>query len=217
MKSFHSFCYKFITILGLSLLLILAVSSIFIYGHLDSSSQERMVFYKNGMVFFILIPVFFFALWKFRDLLKKVTPGKLFLICSLIYIISGFYLAFRVPDTIRSDPYMIYKYAKKVLDADYEGLTGGYYLRFCPYQLGMVTFEMGFLSIWNSTRILFIANLILILGINFLQWRITELLNKNKLVINYSIALFGVGSCCRILHILDSVFGRNYVCKLEES
>ncbi|WP_026493019.1 hypothetical protein [Butyrivibrio sp. XPD2002] len=214
MKSFHSFCYKSITILGLALLLILAVSSIFIYGHLYSSSQERMVFYKNGMVFFILIPVFFFALWKFRDLLKKVTPGKLFLICSLIYIIAGLYLTFRVPDTIRSDPYMIYKYAKKFLDADYEGLTGGYYLRFFPYQLGMVTFEMGLLSIWNSTRILFIANLILILGINFLQWRITELLSKNKLVINYSIALsFGfVPMLFYILFTYGTIPGHFFLC-----
>lgn len=214
MKNFHSFCDKFIAVLGLILLSALGITNVFIYGHLDSISLEHMVFIKNEGLFFILIPVFCFILWKLKTIIKNFSCTRLFIILAIIYLIAGLYIAFKVPAMIRSDPYMIYKYARKFLKGDYEGLSGGYYLRFFPYQLGMVTFEMGLLSIWNNIRVLFIANLILILLINFMQWKIAALLFTNKIAVNYCIILsFAfVPQLFYILFTYGTIPGHFFVC-----
>lgn len=213
MNKFYSFCYKFILIIGLVLLMLLGITNIFVYGHVHSTGDERMVFYHNGVVIFVLLALFAFSIWKLKDVIGKFPTKKIFLICSVIYLIIGFYIVFRVTDGLRGDPYMIYKYAQKFLEKDYEGLTAHYYLRLFPYQLGMVTYEMGLLSIWRSTRIFFIANLIFVLGINFIQWKITELLFDDNRVTNCCILLsFGfIPLLLYILFVYGSIPGHFFV------
>lgn len=214
MNKFYSFCHKFILIIALILLVYLGVTSIFIYGHLDSSLTEHMEFRKNGVVFFVLLAVFLFALWKLKDVIGKIPAYKIVIVCSLLYILAGLYIALRVPDSLSGDPYMIYKYANNFLAKDYEGFTGHFYIRFFPYQLGMVTLEMGLLSIWNSTRIFFIAFLVFVLGINLVQWQIAELLFENAHVTSVCVLLsYGFAPMLLfILFVYGSIPGYFFVC-----
>lgn len=214
MNKFYSFCHKFILIIALVLLVYLGVTCIFIYGHLDSSLTEHMEFRRNGIVFFVLLAIFLFALWKLKDLIGKVPARNIVIVCSLIYIVAGLFIALRVPDSLSGDPYMIFKYANRFLEKNYEGLTGNFYLRFFPYQLGMVTLEMGLLSIWNSTRVFFIAFLVFVLGINLVQWQIAELLFDDSRIVSVC-TLMSYGFAPMLLFILfvyGSIPGYLFVC-----
>ena len=214
MNKFYSFCYKFILVVALILLVFLGVTNIFIYGHLDSNLTEHMEFRRNGISFFILLAVFAIVIGKLKDVIGKIPAWKIVVVCSLFYVIAGLYICFRVPDTLSGDPYMIYKYAQKFLEKDYEGLTGGYYMRLFPYQLGMVTFEMGLLSIWRSTRIFFIAFLVLVLGINLIQWKTIELMFDDERVTSCCV-LLSYGFAPMLLYILfvyGSIPGFFFVC-----
>ncbi len=178
---------KIILAIGAILTGFLAFSNFFVYGHLESNSTEYMYILKNGFTLWIGVAVFAVILWLLNLVFDSISEVKLFLICLFLFVIVSVFIIFNVPDTIRGDAYMIYKYASKFLKGDYEGLTGGYYLRFFPYQLGMVTYEMGLLSIWNSTKILFIANMLFAIGTNFSMWKISDLLfgsdRQRKMVI----------------------------------
>lgn len=208
----YSLCYKFILAVGLVLLLFIGGTSVVLHGHLDYV-KERMLFYRNGVLFYVLLAVLAIGVWKLRDKIGSIPSGKVFFACSVLYALAGLYVAFRVPEALKDDPYMIYKYAQQFLNGDYKGLTEHYYLRYFPYQLGMVTFEMGLLSIWNSTRIFFIANLVLILGTNFFQWKATELLFENDKVTTWSVLLsFGfVPMLFYILFVYGSIPGYFFV------
>lgn len=196
--------YRIILIFAIAILSFLSVSSFLIHGHLDSDGQEYMLLIRNGIVFYILLVALLTVLILISKVLDKITPLKLFIALSLVYIAVGTFIIATVPGDIRADAYMIYKHAVKFMAHDYEGLTDGFYMRYFPYQLGMLTYEMGLLSIWNNTKIFFIGNLIFTIAVMFVTWKTTELLYGEKTA-KYAILLsFGF---LPILYFIVFVYG----------
>ena len=188
MKHISTFFIKFILIFSAIISAFLAVSSFLIHGHLKADLIEYMYLYRNNWIFYLLFALYFAFFVLIKPLVRKISPLSLFVILSFVYILICGYIIITVPSGIRDDAWMIHKHAVKFMNHDYEGLTDGFYLRYFPYQLGMLTYEMGLLTIWNNTKIFFIANLIFILGINYVSWKSAALL-YDETASKYSIIL----------------------------
>ncbi len=187
-KSIANLLNKIILIFATVILAILSVSGLMVHGHLQANLQEYMYIYRNGWDFYVLLAAFIAFLFFIKRFLVKITPLKLFLICCVVYLFAAIFLIVTVPDKIRDDAYMIYKHAVKFMHGDYEGLTDGFYIRYFPYQLGMLTYEMGLLSIWNNTKVFFVGNLVFTLLTFFFSWKSSELL-YDEMVAKYTIVL----------------------------
>lgn len=168
--------YRIILTFAIVILAFLAASSFLIHGHLESNLTEYMYLIRNGIDFYILLAILIGVIVLMNKAFQKITPSKLFLIFAALYVIVGAFFIISAPETIKADAFMIYKHAQKFMVGDYEGLTDGFYIRYFPYQLGMLTYEMGLLSVWNSTKSFFVANLVFTVLTMFVTWKTTELL-----------------------------------------
>ena len=199
MKIFYSFCFKFTCLLAGLLLLFFSVETALHPVHLVYI--EHAVFNDNSIVFFIILAIIVTVLCLLKNVIKNIPSHVLYIVLAAIYIILGLYLVLRAPAEIRDDPRIILESAINLKSGNFDSLSVGSYLRIYPFQLGMVTFEIVVLSIIDSVRILFALNLVFVLLINILQWKITDALFKNKAVTNWSI-LFSFGFAPMLFYIL---------------
>ncbi|MCR5099882.1 MAG: glycosyltransferase family 39 protein [Butyrivibrio sp.] len=174
-KQFSCFCEMISQRFAGIILLCLAVISFFCYSHIVMDNTEASVFHLNNYVFWIIIIFVIVLLKMFIKVIDGIKTNKLFIILTIIYLIAGFWLIFNTPAKVKGDAAMLVKYVNKFLEGDFSsGFAEGYYLRYCPYQLGMITYEYFLVHIWNNVRFFFILNLFMVIGINFVQWKITE-------------------------------------------
>ena len=183
-----NFFYRVILVFAIAILAFLTASTFLIHGHLDSNSKEYMELIRNGIDYYILLVVLIAALILLKKILPKLSATKIFIALSLVYVLVGTFFIIFAPEDIRADAYMIWKHANKFMVHDYEGLTDGFYMRYFPYQLGMLTYEMGLLSIWNSTKSFFVSNLIFTILIMFVTWKTSELI-FNELTVKYTLLI----------------------------
>ncbi len=188
MRKVAIICNKLILAIGLVILAFIGGASIVLHGYLIYET-ERMTFIRNDIWFYLLLAVLLFVLWTARGLIGRIPAKKLFIVCSIFYFLAGLYICFRAPEKLNADSWMIHKYAMQFMEGDYKGLGGEWYLRYYPFQLGMVTYETGLLSVWNNIRIFFIANLVWIIGIQYFQWKNTRLIFRSN----------SLESCCILL------------------
>ena len=152
--------------------------------------DERPIYYRNGPLFFLALVVAAAAVFAAGRLLRRLNPQRLFAALAILFAAAGLYLVLHVDASVRGDAGMIFKYVVPFSEGDYTGLTEGRYLRWYPYQLGMLTWEMLLGKISLNPRFFFCVNLLLAEGSNFLQWKLTEhLFPGNRAAANYAILL----------------------------
>lgn len=114
------------------------------------------------------------ALYLFVRFGKAIPTGWLFAAFAGAYLIVGTALIFSVSDMIRADGAMIHDAAISALSGEYgEFAEGGYFFRY-PHQLGMVLYEALLGRITVNTRLLFLANLALVIATNGLLFRAAQ-------------------------------------------
>ena len=190
LKKITSLFYKFIFYLTSAILSGLILSSLVFTVYMPLSANERIEFSYSNWYFPILILLFILLLFKSKDLIEKISSKKLFLILSIVYFVLGLFLIIRIVGGLRSDAASVYNAAADFNNGVFNSLTEkGDYLYVNPHQLGLTTLDRIYVLFFKNERFIYFFNLLFILGTNFLIYKISFKLFKNKLITNYTILL----------------------------
>lgn len=147
-----------------------------------SYDWDEIVSYHITLRYLILIPLLLLFLHAYLKIAKRKEICQIFRFFSILYLIAGAYIIFNVTSCIRADAAYVWNAAGSFLDGDFTSLQREQYLGIFPYQLGMATYELFLRLFANNEKILYTANLLEILLINFLGYRITDLLFRDDVV-----------------------------------
>jgi hypothetical protein len=177
--AFYRIFYKVFGIVAIVILGMLSVCTLIWQPGVYMNSGEHVHFDRSGILFYVLLAAMGLLFLKIGRSRKKIRTGYVFGAFSIIYIAAGIYLLANMDVIPRSDPAMILKYADAFNAGDYSGLLPGRYLDRFPYQLGFLTYERLLRLIFKDYHFLAAVNLCLVLIINALIWRITDLVSDH--------------------------------------
>lgn len=187
--SFFNKCLQIICLLVVSVIFVLN----FIYTTTISyDPAEKVTIYLdvvNGVLLLALACLIIYSVLSLRKYLEKVNEMYVFLAFSLVYILMATYLICNIDHTFRADAYFISESAKNFLAGSRSMFDKGGYFYFYPHQIGLLFYDALLYLICKHNVINFIANLVFILGINFLVYKISELMFNSRLVNNLSIIM----------------------------
>lgn len=189
---FGLYQFGYYSILSVSALILglLGLQTLFGGTFIPLRISEAVFFTSNQPILYFYLFSFLLFLVALYPLLTKVSNRQLFLGCSVFYLIAGLYLILNTSGNIRADARHVYEAALSFNQGDYSSLTTpGAYLYRNPHQLGLVTLERIYTSLFPHTQFAFLMNLVWVLASNFLLYRLTEHLVKHPMVTRYSILL----------------------------
>lgn len=193
MEKVHAFllrCLQIISLLTVGLVFILN----FLYTATVSSDAKEIVTIKahtlKSVGFVLLIGIFLLALTFLKGFLEKIKEKHIFFALSIVYVVAGIYLIGNVDHILRADALFVSRAANNLLSGDsLAALQKGGYIYQYPHQVGLMLYDMILYVFCRYTAINFIANLGFVFGINYLIYKITDLLFENRLINNLSIIL----------------------------
>lgn len=187
---FYQFCYYSILLLATILLGFLSIQSLFGGTFIPLKIAESVTFTQTAPHIYLFVFLFLASLLAIRPLLEKVN-SKHFLICWIVlYILAGIYLIAGYNGVIRADAKHVFNAAVAFNQGDYSSLTRpGAYMYRNPHQLGLMTLERLYVMISPATQFAFAMNLGWTIGSNILLSKITQLLFKKSIIVNYTILL----------------------------
>lgn len=182
--------YGVVFYLTSAILSLLILSSLFSTVYMPLSGKEKIEFYNSNWYFPALLFLFILVLFKTKKQVEKISSNKLFLILSLVYLILGLFLIYRLVGGLRADAYNVYQAAKEFNSGVFDSLTNkDGYLFLYPHQLGLMSLERTYIFLYDSEKLIYFINLLFIIGTNFYIYKLSLKLFKNELVTNYSIIL----------------------------
>lgn len=182
--------YGVVFYLTSAILSLLILSSLFSTVYMPLSGKEKIEFYNSNWYFSVLLFLFILVLFKTKKQVEKISSNKLFLILSLVYLILGLFLIYRLVGGLRADAYNVYQAAKEFNSGVFDSLTNkDGYLFLYPHQLGLMSLERTYIFLYDSEKLIYFINLLFIIGTNFYIYKLSLKLFKNELVTNYSIIL----------------------------
>ena len=149
------------------------------YNSHESVSIEYGIW--TGLAILVLLAAAFFALVMLKSSLVKISEKKLFLILSLLYSVMALYLILNIDLKIRADAQSVSNAAQKLLEGNLDAFAKGGYLNQYPHQAGLMLYDALLYLFSKNIAIQFIANFLLVLGTNYLLYRITDRLFGNHL------------------------------------
>lgn len=189
MKLVSSLSLKFILILASILLLITSSINILITSKINQLS-ERVIFSQQNIEFFIILIIIVTLLILLKSLIKRLNYKFIFISFFLLCLITGIILIINSSPIMRADAFSVYNAARQINHRDFSPLRPDAYIGIYPHQLGLMTFYRIILFFSQSTKLLFIMNLISYLLIQFILLKIMILeFGKNSLKLKYSIIL----------------------------
>ena len=182
--------YGVVFYLTSAILSLLILSSLFSTVYMPLSGKEKIEFYNSNWYFPVFLFLFILVLFKTKKQVEKISSNKLFLILSLVYLILGLFLIYRLVGGLRADAYNVYQAAKEFNSGVFDSLTNkDGYLFLYPHQLGLMSLERTYIFLYDSEKLIYFINLLFIIGTNFYIYKLSLKLFKNELVPNYSIIL----------------------------
>lgn len=189
-KKITNIFYGVVFYLTSAILSLLILSSLFSTVYMPLSGKEKIEFYNSNWYFPVLLFLFILVLFKTKKQVEKISSNKLFLILSLVYLILGLFLIYRLVGGLRADAYNVYQAAKEFNSGVFDSLTNkDGYLFLYPHQLGLMSLERIYIFLYDSEKLIYFINLLFIIGTNFYIYKLSLKLFKNELVTNYSIIL----------------------------
>lgn len=177
-KSLNLRLYQFANFAAAVLaLIVLAGISILTFLYRSDVSMDRIEavsFHRNRIVVYFCLAVCVLFLMLLRRLLRSISGKQLFTVLSIIYIFAGVLLICGLGIERRADANAVAWAAEQFLWGDYSELKMGGYLYKYPFQLGLVTYERMLAVLSRNPKILFCANFLFTLLINFTTWKISE-------------------------------------------
>lgn len=178
-----------LSVLAALVLLILSLCSLFLRASVAMDASEAVSFQLNGPALWLLAGGVLLALFCVQPLLERVESRKLFWTLAAAYTVLAAYLILHVDPVIRADAELVLSAARNFEDGVYSAFAKGGYMDFYPHQLGLMTFERFFAPLSDSPAPFFWLNFLLVLTINFTQWKLSELLFPSPLIDKYTILL----------------------------
>lgn len=118
-------------------------------------------------------------LWKYLD---RINEKVLFRLFASVYTVMMFYLVLNTDQHTRADASQVLSAAYGVLAGDVTSFLPGGYIYKYNLQLGLMTYDMILVAIFRNSIMLFFANFFFVLGINFLTYRISDVLFNDRRV-----------------------------------
>ena len=172
------FCGVCDNIIGLCMLLATAfvlVLNLFYTSSVAYVWTEDVSITKASWVPIVFVPVLFVLFFFLQKFLVKVEEKYLFAVLSVCYLAAGLYWVFNISPELRFDAYSVHEAAVLFLKGDYSYFMYGEYLYQNEHQLGIVTYEALLGLISTDVRFQYFVNLLEIIGINFVSWRLSDM------------------------------------------
>lgn len=212
---------KFILLLSALILSLLVGFRLQGRGRMLVNIHEKVEYLPNNYHFFIFLTVAFIILFLLRYVIVFINENILFVLGTIIWISFGIYLILNVDGIMRSDPNYVFQSALQLNDGDkspfiQSGLSN--YLSIFPMQTGLVTFFRIYAFFSSSPKFIWFCQLMMIIGINYLLWKIANKAFQNRLLNNYVIIfsflflpslfmiLWGYGDIPGLLFVLFSLY-----------
>jgi hypothetical protein len=127
------------------------------------------------------------------DKIEHWNERQLFRVLAVVYLIAGAYWILNISTTLRADAMWIQEGAQLSAAGDYSFLEIDHDIRNHPWQLGMVTYEriLGLFS--KNAQLLFLVNLLAIIGINYFTYRMADMVFLHDHKTNLLTLLFSFG------------------------
>lgn len=189
---------KISTILNkcLQIFSILVVGCIFIINFFYNSTvsydaNEKILIephFVKSMIFIIFAAIIF-AVFPFKKKLEKIKEKHFFLTLTALFTLMAIYLICNVDNTIRADALETTNCAKLFLSGDKSIFAKGNYMYIYPHQIGLMLYKALLHLFFEDNSISFVTNFLLVLGINFFTYKISDLIFANRLTNNITILL----------------------------
>ena len=179
-----------IKILAFIVLVGITIMSFMYQSHvsMDLNCLEKVSFQHNRIWVYIFLVLLMGILILAKKAIEHLNEKFLFFMMTAIYGVIGVILVLGVGTDLRADAQLIYQAAVNFSQGNYSMLNQDGYLHMYPYQLGLVTYERILLKIWNDTRVFFLANLIWVIVINYVLWKIScSMFEEKKYLHNITI------------------------------
>lgn len=155
------------------------VANLIVTTHVSYDGGE-VVSYSNAVWWLLFVPVVALCGFLYNKIFARMNSNVIYGIFSAIYLLAGLVLIFDTKYFIRNDAWSVWDTAGGILNGDYSSFEAGGYVYQFPFQLGMVSYDLVLRAIWGSERILYLANLIEVLIINFVCLRLTDTIFENE-------------------------------------
>lgn len=218
-----------IVFLGITILLILSFLSIYKKAVFNLTYYEEVKFYYNSWKFLLLIIISILIIYLLTTyIINKIKPWTLFIFCFLVYTVLFCFLVLNVPWSMRADQKYVYDAAVNFDLGDYSSFFNGEYMFVYPHQLGLLSFERILINIFGkSLPILFSCYFVMVILINFFQWKISNIIFNKSIINNITIlisflflpqlflTLFIYGQIPGLLFLIISIYLMLYLWKNE--
>ncbi len=138
----------------------------------------------SGVVTLIGIGALLWWLSRASSRFARLSPALLFAALSVVYGLLSAWLICGTSHSIRADASNVFVAAQAFRNGDYSAFQPGKYLSIYPHQLGMMTFDLlldyAMPFAVGTTLPCFLANTVLVLGINLCCWRISLELSASR-------------------------------------
>lgn len=182
-----------VTLLGGGCLL--AIFSMNLLRSAHVSPMEAVSFTPAGLLWLLPLGLILSGIWLLLRWEKNISERGLFWFFAAIYIVAGLVLVFSVSDVLRADALFVYQAAAAVEAGDLSSFAADGYLGIYPQQLGLLAYDLFWRLFSDSPRILFLANLACILGINWFVRQMANLLFHG----NHRVNLLTIALCFAFL------------------
>ena len=167
----------------IDLIAVLLIGFVFIANLLRtcrvSYDDAEVVSYSTSTSYVFFVLILLLSVYCYLRITTKIDIESIIKGFSIIYIIAGLYIIFNTTPFIRADAATVWGTAKNFLDGDFSGLLKENYIGLFPFQLGMVTYDEILQLFTENENILYAANLLEILIINWFGYKITNSLFHN--------------------------------------
>lgn len=181
-------------IYSIAILFLIIINWIMLGQQVNYNEREEMLLSLHHLSFYICLILSVVLLVIIKPLLKKILPRFTFLIGTIVWLIIGtIYIlkAPNIPNPVAYDQTNCWFLSTDVINGNYHNLFLSPYLEVYPYQIGIVSYDVLMQLMFGDNVIpVYFLNLIMAVGVIYLQWKCTNLFLDNKLEIaNYTLIL----------------------------
>ncbi len=167
---------------SLSIIFLTILTAFLFFGsvHIQINEKTEFLFGKFYWLLFLIGHIVVLIL--IRKNYKKINERLFFVTNSGIYLLIGAYIIYFLSFRIRADAWITYTAGNGLRYGDFSYFAKTEYLGYYPHQHGMVYYSYLLTNIIETSKILFSANLLEIIGINYFIYKITDrLFQSNKM------------------------------------
>lgn len=186
MKDGFLYCLCRKTLWGIALILtgVVCLLNILYISEVASTGYEYVTVsqhFLRSIPMLVIVGGFAVIVFDLRLKLESLDEKKLFRSLTAIYTVFAFYLIFNIDNGIRADAKTVFNTARDLRNGIYYAFQPGQYMYRYPHQLGLMLYDRILLVFSENTLFFFCVNFLLVLGINYLVWKISAELFQDKL------------------------------------